>query len=123
MYQARAELAQRGILVTAPRIRRFEKWGLLEKMGRTPKGYRVYAESDLERIILVLALQELGMSFKEMQAAIGVMTEKAQGVIVRQYLLTYGGERERKEQLAIKASQIIKTSWVRKRQQGLLKVG
>ena len=123
MYQARAELATRGILVTAPRIKRFEQWGLLGRTGRTLKGYRVFTESDLDRIILILALQELGMSYKEMQAAIGVMTEKAQGVIVRQYLLTYGGERERKEQLAIAASNSIKTSWIRKRQRGLLRVG
>ncbi len=115
MYQARAELAKRGIAITAPRIRRFEQWRLMEKIERTPKGYRLFTESDLNRTILIIALQELGMSFKEMQSAISVMTEKAQKVIVEKYLSIFEGEKERKEQLAIEASRSIKTSWLKQR--------
>lgn len=45
-------------------IRYYEEIGLVEPSGRTEGGFRLYTDSDLERLRLVKALKPVGMSLE-----------------------------------------------------------
>lgn len=47
-------------------IRYYEEIGLVEPSGRTEGGFRLYTDSDLERLRLVKALKPVGMSLETM---------------------------------------------------------
>lgn len=47
-------------------IRYYEEIGLVEPSGRTDGGFRLYTESDIERLQLVKALKPVGMSLETM---------------------------------------------------------
>lgn len=47
-------------------IRYYEEIGLVEPSGRTDGGFRLYTESDIERLHLVKALKPVGMSLETM---------------------------------------------------------
>jgi len=48
-------------------IRYYESIGLLPDPERTPSGYRVYDESDLERMIFIKTAQRLGITLDEIK--------------------------------------------------------
>jgi MerR family transcriptional regulator, copper efflux regulator len=48
-------------------IRYYERRGLLEEPGRTPGGYREYAEPDVLRLRFILRCKELGFSLSEIR--------------------------------------------------------
>jgi MerR family mercuric resistance operon transcriptional regulator len=43
----------------------YERAGLMPQPERSPNGYRAYAESDLDRLALILRAKELGLSLRE----------------------------------------------------------
>lgn len=47
-------------------IRYYEEIGLVEPSGRTDGGFRLYTDSDVERLRLVKALKPIGMSLETM---------------------------------------------------------
>ena len=47
-------------------IRYYEEIGLVEPSGRTEGGFRLYTDSDVERLRLVKALKPVGMSLETM---------------------------------------------------------
>ncbi|MFP3883115.1 MAG: MerR family transcriptional regulator [Actinomycetota bacterium] len=47
-------------------IRYYEEIGLVEPSGRTEGGFRLYTDSDVERLCLVKALKPVGMSLETM---------------------------------------------------------
>jgi len=48
-------------------LRYYEECGLIAPAARSPGGFRLYDESQLERIALIRRLQDLGLSLKEIQ--------------------------------------------------------
>lgn len=59
------ELAERTGL-SLRTIRHYDEVGLLPASGRTDGGFRVYAENDVERLILIKQMKPLGFSLEEM---------------------------------------------------------
>jgi DNA-binding transcriptional MerR regulator len=62
---ARTELSLRS-------LRHWEEVGLLQPSGRTEGGFRLYAESDVDKILVIRRMKPLGFSLDEMKA---VMSE------------------------------------------------
>ena len=58
------ELADR-VGVTTKAIRFYESIGLVPNPPRTPSGYRVYAEADVDRLTFIRTAQSLGLSLDE----------------------------------------------------------
>ncbi len=48
-------------------IRYYEEVGLVMPSGRTEGGFRLYTETDIERLMLIKALKPVGMSLESMQ--------------------------------------------------------
>lgn len=47
-------------------IRHYDEVGLLVPSGRTPGGFRVYTEGDLERLLVIRRMKPLGFTLDEM---------------------------------------------------------
>ena len=58
---ARTELSLRS-------LRHWEEVGLVRPSGRSDGGFRLYAESDVEKILVVRRMKPLGFSIEEMRA-------------------------------------------------------
>lgn len=58
---ARTELSLRS-------LRHWEEVGLIEPSGRTDGGFRLYGESDVEKILVIRRMKPLGFSLEEMKA-------------------------------------------------------
>lgn len=59
---ARTELSLRS-------LRHWEDVGLLRPSGRTEGGFRLYTESDVERILVIRRMKPLGFTLEQMSAA------------------------------------------------------
>lgn len=57
--------------VTPKTIRHYHKVGLLAKPERSEGGYRLYAASDLLRLLRIRRLQALGLSLKQVKTVLG----------------------------------------------------
>src|SRR3954447_4023624 len=51
--------------VTVRTLHHYDEIGLVSPGGRSPAGYRLYAEADLDRLHAVLAYRELGFGLEE----------------------------------------------------------
>lgn len=58
---ARTELSLRS-------LRHWEEVGLLQPSGRTDGGFRLYTESDVDKILVIRRMKPLGFSLDEMKA-------------------------------------------------------
>ena len=56
--------------VTVRTLHHYEQIGLLSPAGRSPSGYRVYDDADLERLQQILFYRELGFSLDQIAAAL-----------------------------------------------------
>jgi DNA-binding transcriptional MerR regulator len=56
-------------------IRYYEEVGLVTPSGRTAGGFRLYAESDVARLLLVRRMKPLGFSLDEMRDVLAVLDE------------------------------------------------
>jgi DNA-binding transcriptional MerR regulator len=54
--------------VTVRTLHHYDAIGLVSPSGRTPSGYRLYAERDLDRLHAVLAYRELGFALEDVAA-------------------------------------------------------
>lgn len=52
-------------------LRHWEEVGLLTPSGRTDGGFRLYAESDVDKILVIRRMKPLGFSLDEMKAVMG----------------------------------------------------
>ena len=59
---ARTELSLRS-------LRHWDEVGLIKPSGRTDGGFRLYTESDVEKILLIRRMKPLGFTLEEMSAA------------------------------------------------------
>jgi DNA-binding transcriptional MerR regulator len=55
----------REVGLTADTVRYYEKAGLLPAPARTPAGYRVYHEDDVERLRFIRGAQRIGLRLRE----------------------------------------------------------
>lgn len=53
-------------------IRHYEEVGLVSPSGRTTGGFRIYAESDVQRLLLVKRMKPLGFSLEQMRELLAV---------------------------------------------------
>jgi DNA-binding transcriptional MerR regulator len=56
-------------------IRYYEEVGLVTPSGRTAGGFRLYAESDVARLLLIRRMKPLGFSLDEMRDVLAVLDE------------------------------------------------
>jgi len=56
--------------VTVRTLHHYDRIGLVSPSGRTPAGYRLYGEEDLDRLHAVLAYRELGFALEDVAALI-----------------------------------------------------
>ncbi|MFC4911697.1 MerR family transcriptional regulator [Actinomadura gamaensis] len=56
--------------ISARMLRHYEKLGLVRPMGRTESGYRAYSDEDIRRIFHIESLRSLGLSLREVGAAL-----------------------------------------------------
>jgi DNA-binding transcriptional MerR regulator len=97
---ARTELSLRS-------LRHWEEVGLLTPSGRTDGGFRLYTESDVDKILVIRRMKPLGFSIEEMKAVMGDLevlddasSDPAAGQAARDRLATVSGEAaERRERL------------------------
>lgn len=60
---ARTELSLRS-------LRHWEEVGLLRPSGRTEGGFRLYTETDVEKILVIRRMKPLGFTLEQMSAAV-----------------------------------------------------
>jgi MerR family transcriptional regulator, copper efflux regulator len=60
-------------------IRHYDDVGLLPATTRTEGGFRVYAQSDLERLLVIRSMKPLGFSLEEMAELLEVVDTLADG--------------------------------------------
>ena len=72
------ELAERTGL-SLRTIRHYDEVGLLPATGRTEGGFRVYAESDVERLTLIKQMKPLGFSLDEMADILDILSALESG--------------------------------------------
>lgn len=70
--------------VTVRTLHHYDEIGLLSPGGRSESGYRVYEDSDLERLQRILFYRELGFTLKEIQAIIDDPDTDSMGHLRRQ---------------------------------------
>lgn len=58
--------------LTADTIRYYERIGLLTEPERTPAGYRVYEEEDVDRLHFVKGAQRLGLRLNEIRELLAI---------------------------------------------------
>jgi MerR family copper efflux transcriptional regulator len=61
-------------------IRHYDDVGLLPATTRTEGGFRVYAHSDLERLLVIRSMKPLGFSLEEMAELLEVVDTLADGL-------------------------------------------
>lgn len=61
-------------------VRFYEEAGILQPIGRTDGGHRLFAESDLERLNLVTELREAGLSLEEIRSLLELKARAASGM-------------------------------------------
>ncbi|MFJ6002197.1 MerR family transcriptional regulator [Arthrobacter sp. NPDC092385] len=66
------ELAERTGL-SLRTIRHYDEVGILPATSRTEGGFRVYTETDLERLMVIRRMKPLGFSLEEMTDLLGVL--------------------------------------------------
>lgn len=54
-------------------IRHYDELGLVEPSGRSPGGFRLYTDADVERLALVKRLKPLQFSLEEIQELLGLL--------------------------------------------------
>lgn len=57
---------------TTKTIRYYEAAGLLTAPGRTDAGYRVYQDSDIERLLFIRKAQQVGLSLAEIKSILAL---------------------------------------------------
>ncbi len=57
---------------STPTLRYYEQVGLLEPAERSPSGYRLYGERELERVRFIGRAKRLGLSLEEIRSLVGV---------------------------------------------------
>lgn len=62
-------------------IRYYEEIGLAPPSGRTEGGFRLYTDSDVERLALIKALKPLGMSLESMAELLECATQLRAGEV------------------------------------------
>ena len=89
---ARTELSLRS-------LRHWEEVGLLTPSGRTDGGFRLYTESDVDKILVIRRMKPLGFSIEEMKAVMGDLEvlddascDPAAGQAARDRLAAVSGE-------------------------------
>ena len=70
--------------VTVRTLHHYDEIGLLRPSGRSPSGYRQYAESDLERLQEVLFFRELGFGLDEIAGLVEIPTFNRAQILGRQ---------------------------------------
>src|SRR5919112_3261740 len=70
--------------VTIRTLHYYDEIGLLSPGGRSDAGYRVYEDSDLERLQRILFYRELGFALKEISTIIDDPSTDAMGHLRRQ---------------------------------------
>ena len=70
--------------VTIRTLHHYDEIGLLSPGGRSASGYRLYADSDLERLGQILFYRELGFDLKEISAIVDAPRTDALGHLRRQ---------------------------------------
>lgn len=71
----------RGANTTARAVRFYEAQGLIQSAARSPGGHRWFAQSELDRLRLVIDLRACGLSIEEIRT---VLAAKEQGTTPRQ---------------------------------------
>ena len=64
-YQAREFAKRAGVTVRA--LHHYDRLGLLKPSSRTPAGYRLYTDRDLERLEQIVVLRFMGLSLKQIK--------------------------------------------------------
>ncbi|MGQ0845085.1 MAG: MerR family transcriptional regulator [Sporichthyaceae bacterium] len=54
-------------------LRHYDEIGLLAPSGRTDGGFRIYTESDLQRLLVIRRMKPLGFSLAEMHRALEII--------------------------------------------------
>ena len=96
---ARTELSLRS-------LRHWEDVGLLRPSGRTDGGFRLYTESDVEKILVIRRMKPLGFTLEEMGAvmrdleALDAATAEAAAAVRRRLAVVLQEATGRREQLA-----------------------
>ena len=85
--------------VTVRTLHHYDEIGLLRPSGRSPSGYRQYAEGDLERLQEVLFFRELGFGLEEIAGLVEIPTFNRAQILGRQRQLIQG-QIERLETMA-----------------------
>lgn len=89
-------------------IRHYDEIGLLPASTRTEGGFRVYTQSDLERLLVIRTMKPLGFSLEEMTELLEIVDTLADGGEngeERRKLEEYIREAERKrDKLAVSLS-------------------
>jgi DNA-binding transcriptional MerR regulator len=61
--------------ITVRTLHHYDRIGLVSPSGRTPAGYRLYGEGDLDRLHAVLAYRELGFALEDVAALLDGVAE------------------------------------------------
>jgi DNA-binding transcriptional MerR regulator len=76
--------------VTVKTLHHYDEVGLLSATGRSGAGYRLYEESDIERLQRILFYRELGFTLREISAIVDDPHTDATGHLKRQHALLTG---------------------------------
>ena len=69
-------------------LRHYDEIGLIVPSGRTEGGFRLYAEEDVSRIMLVRRMKPLGYSLDEMRTVLAAFDELARDPASAEHLAT-----------------------------------
>ncbi|MDR5699231.1 MerR family transcriptional regulator [Agromyces aerolatus] len=72
------ELAERTGL-SLRTIRHYDETGLLKPSGRSEGGFRLYTESDFDRLMLIRRMKPLGFSLEEMSELLKIIDARRAG--------------------------------------------
>jgi Cu(I)-responsive transcriptional regulator len=83
--------------VSAKMIRHYEGIGLIPKAGRTPAGYRIYADADVHVLRFIRRARDLGFSMKEIEKLLGLWRNRRRASVdVKNLALRHIAELEQK---------------------------
>jgi MerR family transcriptional regulator, copper efflux regulator len=60
-------------------LRHYDEVGLLRPSGRTDGGFRLYTESDVERLLLIRRMKPLGFALEEMSDLLRLVDDRTEG--------------------------------------------